>query len=54
MSFENIEKPIRSKGENTWSWISRRDSYRINELEKQIAQVGQLSNRLKKLEGKKK
>jgi len=35
----SLVKPVRSKGENTYSWISRRDSYRLDLIEKQILEL---------------
>jgi len=35
----NLIKPVRAKGEDTHSWMSRRDSYRLNIIEKQIKEL---------------
>ena len=32
----SLVKPVRAKGEQTYAWISRRDSYRLDVIEKQI------------------
>jgi len=42
----NLIKPVRAKGEDTYSWISRRDSYRLDIIENQLKQ---LQNDIKKL-----
>jgi len=46
----SLVKPQRSKGENTFDWISRRDSYRIEIMESQIKE---LQKTVKRLENKK-
>jgi len=46
----SLVKPVRSKGEDTFSWISRRDSYRIETMESQIKE---LQKTVKRLENKK-
>jgi len=35
----SIVKPVRAKGELTYSWVSRRDSYRLDVIEKQIKEL---------------
>jgi len=35
----SLVKPVRAKGELTTSWISRRDTYRLAIIEKQIAEL---------------
>jgi len=50
MSIEKMVKPIRARGEGNFDWISRRDGYRIQTMEEQLAN---LSQRLKKLENEK-
>ena len=47
----SLVKPVRSKGELTVNWVSRRDSYRLSILEEQIKQ---LQNDVKKIKGVKK
>ena len=47
----SLVKPVRSKGEQTASWISRRDGYRLIIIEQQIKQI---QNDVKKLQGRKK
>jgi len=46
----SLVKPRRSPGEPTVMWISRRDSYRLEQMEQQIEQ---LQKQVKKLERKK-
>jgi len=50
MSMEKMIKPVRSKGENTFGWISRRDSYRIQVMEEQLEN---LTQQVKKLQNEK-
>jgi len=44
----SLVKPVRSKGEQTYSWVSRRDSYRLDVIEKQIAELQKVVKEAKK------
>jgi len=46
MSLELPEKPVRSKGESTYGWISRRDSWDIKELQLKLEALTQQVKRL--------
>jgi len=44
----SLVKPIRSKGESSYDWFSRRDSYRIAVIEQQITELQIAVKRLEK------
>jgi len=35
----SLVKPVRSRGESNVMWVSRRDSYRLDLIEKQISEL---------------